>query len=107
MEGPHGILCEVRCHGLETNALGAIGQGFADFVGCEFPLTADVARILEEIAVKLEHDSIRERNVGVVLVDRIENVAVAGDFPFRAILGFGAGGDEFAQALVVRSDDAF
>ena len=39
-----------------------------------------VTRVLVEIAVKLQYHSGRERDVGVIGVNRVQDVTVAGDF---------------------------
>lgn len=93
VENAHGVFGEVRGHGFETNALVAIRQGFADFIGGNFPMTAIVPGVFEEVVVELEHDTIGERNVGVILMDGIEHVAVAGDLAFGAVGGFSSRGD--------------
>lgn len=107
VQDPHGIFREVRSDGLETNALGAVWQGFANFIGSNLPMAAIVSGIFEQISVELEHDAVGERNVGLILMDGIEHVAVSGDLALGAVSGFGSGGDEFAEALVIFRNDAF
>lgn len=70
-------------------------------------MAAIVSGIFEQIAVELKYDAVRERDVSVILMDGIKHVTVAGDFALGAVDGFGTGGDEFAEALVIFHDDAF
>lgn len=107
VKSAHGVFGEVRGEGFKADALGAIRQGFADFVGRNFPMSAIVPRIFEEIAVELEDDAICERDVGVILMDGIKHVAVAGDLAFGAVGGFCPRSDEFAESFVICRNDAF
>jgi hypothetical protein len=81
VQGPHGIFREVRSDGLETNALGTVWQGFANFIGSNLPMAAIVSGIFEQISVELEHDAVGERNVGLILMDGIEHVSEDGAHP--------------------------
>jgi hypothetical protein len=70
-------------------------------------MSADVSGIFEQITVELKDDAIREWNMGVILMDGIQHVAIAGDLAFGTVGGFRTGGDEFPKALVIFRNDAF
>jgi hypothetical protein len=76
----------------------AIRQYFRNLIVRNLPLAALTGKILKKIPMKLQHNAGCEWDFGIVPVDRIENIAIAGNLLLRSISGSRFSNNQFLDA---------
>src|ERR1700738_1955230 len=90
------------CDGSEPNELLSIGTDFLNLIlGC-LPPAVLLSREPKQVTMHLQHEIHAELHVRVIRMNRIQHIAVAGDFLLRSITGLDLFLNELSDSIVRR-----
>ena len=104
MQRPHRIFGQMRRNWSKSNGPSAIRTDLLDLVLSRLPAATLLWREFQKVSMQLQDKIHAEFHVGVIRMNRVQDIAIAGDFLFRTISRLYFLLDYFDDAIVRRDN---